>query len=140
MQKALLLAVCMSAWGFAVFLMKIAGHRLGPYTSSVFALPGYMCVGLLLLPRADYALSWHHAAAFGVGALYMLGNMAFYKLCQGGDVSQLVPLTSVYIVIPVALGWVLLKEHLTLNRMLGLALAAAAVYLLTMPERGAAGA
>lgn len=136
MQTILLLAACMMAWGLAVFLMKVAGQKLGPYTSAVFALPGYLAVGLLAAGRAEYHLSPRHAAAFAVGALYMVGNMAFFKLCETGDVSRLVPITSVYVIIPVALGWLLLHEPVTVRRAIGLLLAALALYLLTAPERG----
>ena len=135
MQNALLLVACMCAWGLAVFLMKIAGQKLGPYTCSVFALPGYVLVGLLISPRADYHLTVYHGAALGIGALYMLGNMAFYKLCGTQDLTALAPITNLSIVIPILLGWMLLGEPISLRRVLGIVLALAAVVLLNWPER-----
>ena len=134
MQNALLLVGCMGAWGLAALLMKIAGERLGPYTCSVFALPGYVLVGLLISRRADYHVTLHHGVAVAIGALYMLGNMAFYKLCQTQELTLLAPITSLNIVIPILLGWVLLGEGFSFPRILGIALAVVAVLLLTWPE------
>lgn len=138
MQNTMLLIGCMAAWGLAVFLMKIAGQKLGPYTCSVFALPGYLLVGLLISSRADYHISMHHGLAVAIGALYMAGNMAFYKLCQTQDVTALAPLTSVYIILPIVMGWMLLGEPISVRRILGIALAVAAVVLLNWPERSPA--
>jgi drug/metabolite transporter (DMT)-like permease len=135
MQKALLLIGCMASYGLAAFLMKIAGKRLSPYTCAVFALPGYVLVALLIASRADYRVTWSHGLLLAIGVLYMLGNMAFYKLCQTQDVSLLAPLTNVNVVIPILLGWGLLGEELTLHRVLGIALAVAAVLLLNWPAR-----
>jgi len=138
MQNALLLIGCMAAWGLAVFLMKIAGQKLGPYTCSVFALPGYLVIGLLICWRAEYRLSSYHGVAVAIGALYMLGNLAFYRLCQSQDVSVLAAITSVNIVIPIVLGWILLEEPISVRRVVGIALAVAAIVLLNWPERSAA--
>jgi bacterial/archaeal transporter family protein len=133
MSNALLLIGCLTAWGLAVFLMKIAGNKLGPYTSAVFALPGYVLVALFVAARANYHVTPMHGVAVAIGALYMLGNMAFYKLSESTDVTRLVPITSVNIVIPIVLGWVLLAEPFTARRLLGVGLAVAALYLLTAP-------
>ena len=138
MQNALLLAACMGAWGLATLLMKVAGQRLGPYTCSVFALPGYVLVGLLLAGRADYRITPYHGVAVAIGAMYMLGNMAFYRLCETQDLTLLAPITSLNILLPILLGWVLLGEAFSLRRILGVALAVAAVLLLTWPQHKAA--
>jgi bacterial/archaeal transporter family protein len=133
MQNALLLIGCMAAWGMAVFLMKLAGDRLGPYTSAVFALPGYILVGLFVAGKADYRIVPAHGIAVAIGALYMLGNMAFYKLSANTDVTTLAPITSVNIVIPIILGWCLLHEPFTPRRVAGIVFAIVAVYLLSAP-------
>ena len=134
MVNVMLLIACMGAWGLATFLMKIAGQRLGPYTTSVFALPGYVLVGLLISRRADYHLTVHHGVAVGIGALYMLGNMAFYQLCGMHDLSALAPVTSLAVVVPILLGWVLLSEPISVQRVAGVVLALAAVVLLNWPQ------
>jgi bacterial/archaeal transporter family protein len=138
MQTALLLAGCMAAWGLAAFLMKIAGQKLDAYTCSVFALPGYLLMGLLIAPRANYQLTWHHGVAVAIGALYVLGNMAFYKLCQTQHVSLLSAVTGVNIIIPIVMGWVLLGEPISIRRVVGIVLAVAAIVLLNWPERSSA--
>jgi transporter family protein len=138
MQNVLLLIACMVAWGLASFLMKIAGGKLSPYTCSVFALPGYLLIGLLISPRAEYRVSSYHAVAVAIGAIFMLGNLAFYKLCQSQDVSVLAAITSVNIVIPIVMGWMLLGEPISVRRVVGIALAVAAIVLLNWPESSSA--
>jgi len=134
LQNALLLMACTTAWGLAVFLMKIAGQGVGPYTSAVFALPGYLIITSFVFGRADYHISRPHWAAMGVGALYVLGNMAYYKLAASVDVSRLAPVTAMYVLIPVVLGWLFLREPITTQRIIGILLAVGALYFLPAPD------
>ena len=128
------LAICMLMWGLATFTMKVAGQHLDPMTVVVYNLLGYFLVGAFLLPTASYGFSRYHAMGIAIGALFVLGNMAFYKLSQTVQVSALVPLTSLYVVIPVLLGILALGEHLTPRKGIGILLAVAAIYLLSSAE------
>jgi uncharacterized membrane protein len=123
------------AWGLAIFLMKVAGQNLSPYTAAVFSMPGYLLVTAFVATKANYNLSKAHGVAVIVGALYMLGNMAFYKLCETTDVSRLAPATSLNVALPILLGWLLLHEQLTTQKIIGIVLAGVALYLLTAPEK-----
>ena len=131
MHTWLLYAACIGAWGLAAFLMKIAGQRLGPYTAAIFALPGYLFIGAFVAHKADYRLTLGHGAAVTIGALYMLGNMAFYKLCETTELTRLAPATALNLAIPVLLGWLLLREEFSPRKVVGVILAGAALYLLT---------
>jgi len=136
LQTWLLLSGCILTYGLAVFLMKVAGQQVGPYTSVVCNLVGYVAVIAAVVRKADYHLTWGHLAAAAVGALYVLGNMAYYKLSETVDVSRLAPVTALYVGVPIILGWVLLRETVTAQRIVGIALAAASLYFLMAPERG----
>lgn len=111
------------------------GQNLGPYTSLVFSLPGYIAVIAFIASKANYSLSKNHWVAMAVGVLYMISNLSYYKLCETVDVSKLAPVTAMYVVIPVILGWVLLKEPVTIQKIVGIILAGAALCLLTAHEK-----
>ena len=81
------LAICMLMWGLATFTMKVAGQHLDPMTVVVYNLLGYFLVGAFLLPAASYGFSRYHAMGIAIGALFVLGNMALYKLSQTVQVS-----------------------------------------------------
>jgi drug/metabolite transporter (DMT)-like permease len=134
-QTWLLFSGCIVAWGVAVFLMKVAGSSVGPYTAVVFSLPGYILAAAFVMTKADYTPSKWHWIPPVVGALYVLGNLAFYELCKTVDISRLGPATSLYVAIPIMLGWVLLREPVTAQRVIGIVLAGAALYFLTTPEK-----
>ena len=128
------LTACVVAWGLALFLMKIAGKNIGPYTSVIFGLPGYFVASALVVKKADYHVTKWHFIPMCVAALYVFGNFAFYKLSTIADVSRIAPATSLYIAIPILLGWIVLKEPVTMQRLAGIALAGVALYLLTASE------
>ena len=137
MSGAVYLTVCMAMWGLAVFTMKVAGQRLDPVTVAVFNIIGYLTAGVFLVSRASFGLSRYHLMGIGIGAMFVAGNMAFYKLSQTAQVSTLVPLTSLYVVIPILLGFLLLGEPLSLRKGLGILLALAAIYFLSTVDEPA---
>src|SRR5262245_25789704 len=121
---------CMAAWGAAAVLMKVTAGRIGPVSSVVGNTLGYLIVGFILLPRAQIAVTWPHAAALLVGLLFPIGNFFFYKLTQTGDVSRFAPLTALYVIIPIVCGVWLLGESMSSRRIWGVALALVALWLL----------
>lgn len=137
MSAAIYLVVCMLMWGLAVFAMKVAGQRLDPITVAVFNIFGYLAAGLFLFSRATFGLTKYHLLGVAIGAMFVAGNMAFYKLSQTVQVSALVPLTSLYVILPVLLGFLVLGEPLSLRKGLGIFLALVAVYLLSTVDKPA---
>ena len=134
-MQMLLLSACIVTWGLGVFLMKVAGTGLGAYTSLVFSLPGYVAVMALVAGKAEYTLTRRHWIPVVVGALYTFGNLAYYKLCETQDISRLAPATALYVLVPVVLGWIVLREPVSLQRLLGLVFAGLALFLLMAPEK-----
>lgn len=128
------LAICMGMWGLALFGMKLAGQKLDPITIAGFNMFGYLLVGAFVLPRASFELTRYHLVAVAVAAMFVVGNMAFYKLSQSSAVSTLAPVTALYIIIPIVLGIVFLREPLTWQKGAGIALALVAIYLLSLPD------
>jgi drug/metabolite transporter (DMT)-like permease len=131
-----LVATAMVCWGLAVFLPKLArgsmsapGVVLGNAIGYLLWLPWVLCH----LTPEDKRLDLPQLYAIATGALFVAGNLAFYKLLGEGQVVRMVPLTALYVVIPVVLGAVLLREELSRAQWCGVGLAVVAAYLLSLP-------
>lgn len=134
MGAAIYLAICILMWGMAMFVMKVVGARLDPLTIAAFNMFGYLSVGVFLFPKASYGFSRYHLLSILIGAMFVIANMAFYKLSQTGQVSVLAPLTALYVVVPVILGIAFLHEPPSLRKLAGVVLALVALYLLSGVE------
>jgi uncharacterized membrane protein len=127
-------SVCFFGWGVAVFLMTIIGKNLEHRTTLVCNLIGYLLVNLFVIPKVKWGWSFHHGLAILVGVLFVISNLAYYQLSKlGGQASVLAPLTGLYVLVPVVLGWLVLGEPPTLRKWFGLVLALAAIWLLSTP-------
>ena len=139
MKTALWFSICVLGWGIAVFLMaavtKGAG-RLSLGTILVYNLVGYAIAIAVLARNVQIGWSWNHLLAVTISVLYVAANYSYYHLSQAGQqVTVLAPLTGLYVVVTVLLGFALLHEPVTLRKGLGIVLAVAAVILLTWQSR-----
>jgi transporter family protein len=131
MSPLVYLVICLLLWGLATFSMKLVGERLDAMTIVGFNILGSVAMGVIFMPRMSFGTSRYHVLAIAIGTMFVLGNMAFYKLSQTHSVSLLAPLTAIYIAIPVLLGVFVLGEPMTLRKGIGILLAVGAIYLLT---------
>lgn len=131
-------AVCLVGWGIATFLMTFVTRQISIGTILICNLIGY-CISISIVAKGiRFELKWAHLLAILIGVLFVLCNTAYYKLSEmGGQASVLAPLTGLYVLFPVVLGAVLLKERMFLTKSIGIALAVVAIYLLSLPEKGA---
>lgn len=125
----LIALVCWGGWGWVSKLAternSAAGLALWATLASllpiaVFALAAGARVGLRPSPVAGTA-----------GLLAGIATVAFYIALSRGPASVVMPLTGMYILIPALLGILLLREPVTLSRVLGLVSAGLAVFFLT---------
>jgi len=80
-------------------------------------------------PVVQY-LSYDRAVyAYGAGLALAVGILAYYRALAAGPVSVVVPIFGLFIVTSSVLGIAILDESLTTRKVLGIALAVAAVYL-----------
>ena len=131
MSPLVYLAICLLSWGLATFSMKLVGERLDAMTIVGFNILGSVAMGVIFMPRMSFGMTRYHVLAIAIGTMFVLGNMAFYKLSRTHSVSLLAPLTAIYIAIPVLLGVFVLGEPITLRKGVGILLAVGAIYLLT---------
>jgi len=131
------LLVAMFGWGLGVFLMKVATRGIDPLTAIVFNLPGYLIIGLWAIPWCKPGWSRYHLVAVVVGAVYILANFGFYKLCQSKPITLAAPLASLYVSIPILAGMFVLGERPTRLQWGGIAVAVVALVMLTWPGKSA---
>ncbi len=142
MAACFYLALTVLGWGMGLFLMKIVSRHIDNWTAVVFNMPGYLLIGLLLLPKVKWSgFSWTtgHTVAIVVGSCYVIANWGFYRLAETSQISTLTPLTTLYMVIPILLGALLLGERPTPTQYCGMVLALAAAVLLAWPTAAKAG-
>lgn len=132
MMTWLCFATCFFGWGVAVFLMTLVSRSLNLSTILAYNLIGYVLVNLFFFNQTKLGWTLNHGLAVLIGALFVLSNLAYYKLSEmGGQASILAPLTSLYVVVTVVLGMVFLREPPTLRKWVGIGLAVVAIYLLS---------
>ena len=121
-------------WGLWGFLSKVAALELPTGAAYLLSISGHLAVVGYLAATGGLAIPWQPAglvAALGAGICMAFGLLYFFKALAGGAAGVVVPLTSLYPLITVVLSWTLLHEGFTLRHLAGVALALAAVWLLS---------
>jgi transporter family protein len=67
-----------------------------------------------------------------IGLISLIAIIAFYKALSMGPSSVVLPLTNMYVILPVLFGFIVLKEAVTLPRVLGIIFAVLAAIFLTL--------
>lgn len=126
--------MAMGLWGLWGFLSKVAALQLPTGAAYLLAITGHLAVVGYLAATGGLVIPWQPAglaAALGAGICMAFGLLYFFKALAGGAASVVVPLTALYPVVTVILSWALLREGFNLQRLAGVALALAAVWLLS---------
>lgn len=141
-QVPLFSGLAIIMWGLWGFFGKMALEReMAPTTlflaevfmSAVFSIPAVF----LILRKSDiYPLhvSWN---VFGLisGAGLALGLLFYYIALEKGEVSVVVPLTAIYPIVSVILGYAILKERPSLFQWIGIFLVVVGTMLLLSASR-----
>ncbi len=125
-------------WGVVPLMEKIGlggvtSPMAGVMVRSVGVLLGACLFGCIASPWAEMrALSWSSIACLVGGGLLasVIGQLAFYHALRSGALSQVTPVAGVYPLVAAVLGWVILREPLTLTRVLGVVCVVLGVMLL----------
>jgi transporter family protein len=121
-------------WGLWGFTLKVVSSDLPAWQLQVLSLAGLAPVGLVLASMVEWpgdaigrrAMVWSLAA----GVLGSVGNLAcFEAMAEGGKAAAVVPLTSLYPITTILLGFLFLKERPSYVQAIGLGLALVAIWL-----------
>jgi transporter family protein len=126
--------LALGLWGVWGFLDKVATQHLPPPVVYLLTISGHLVVVAYLLVGGLGPVTWRPwgvGAALGAGIAMAVALLFFLEALAGGPATMVVPLTALYPAVTVILCWIFLQEALTLRHLTGLALALAAVWLLS---------
>ena len=119
-----LLTACI--WGIVPLMEKVGLKGHAPETGVMvrtFGVVAGLAIWSLVSPpwAAVRAMSWTSVVLLATGGFMasFVGQMAFYQALKTGAISQVTPVAGTYPLIAALLGWVVLREPLTLTRGLG---------------------
>jgi bacterial/archaeal transporter family protein len=121
-------------WGLWGVFSKVASTHLPSWVIFLVELGVYLVVGGFVWGLLRTPVTWTFPGAIAAVAAGLSGGFAlffFLRALSSGPAAVVVPLTSLYPVITVALGVTFLHESLSLRHLAGIILAAAAVWLLS---------
>lgn len=120
-------------WGAWGFLAKTISDRVSPQGLAFWSTVATV-VPVAVFALTDTTGKWTrpHPLALGSGIAYGLALVFFFLALRRGPASVVVPLSGMYIVVPAVLGYIVLKEQVTLTHVLGLICAGLAVLFLSL--------
>jgi len=126
--------LALGLWGAWGVLAKVASQHLPSQVAYLLSISGHLLVMGYLLVGGLGPVAWQPwgvGAAVGAGIAMALGLLFFFEALARGPATVVVPLTALYPAVAVVLSRIFLQEALTLRHLAGLALALAAVWLLS---------
>ena len=125
-------------WGVVPLMEKVGLGGSTPPTTGVMVRSLGIVAGLVVfgwrwsLWTALRTLGWPSILLLAGGGLLasFVGQLAFYRALQSGALSQVTPVAGAYPLVAALLGWWVLREPLTLSRVLGVVCVVAGVILL----------
>jgi transporter family protein len=118
--------------GFLGYRKILTKHMNASSTSFWISLWAIVFLTLYILFRRNLIVNTHVLYAIPVGFVSLCAILAFYRALQTGPASVVIPLTNLYVVLPVLYGLFVLKESLTTVRTIGIVLAVVASILLSL--------
>uniref|UniRef100_A0A7C3UNG5 EamA domain-containing protein n=1 Tax=candidate division WOR-3 bacterium TaxID=2052148 RepID=A0A7C3UNG5_UNCW3 len=120
-------------WGIWAYFTKLLTRSLNP------ALLSFVTYLALLIPLFFFTLFTHSfnyqpnlLYAIPVGIISGVGTALFYYSLTKGPANVVLPFTSLYILIPVILSTIFLKEPLGKNHLLGIIFSLLAIFFLSL--------
>jgi len=131
----LLTIVTIVSWGFVGFFIKLASKYSN--WAEIYIVSNAVIFGVSLLVYVSQkpslnvgSLGFNYALAAGV--VSSLSVITFYLAVQGGKAIVVIPLTSLYPVVTIALSYLFLREGISFTKGLGIVLALVALVLVAL--------
>ena len=129
--------VAMLGYGVTAVFLKLAMRGMPPLVALVLGNSILVLAGIgMILYRGEsffaHLTASRHLLFTGLAGLTLsLSIASFYTALSRGDASVVVPVFAMYFAVTVIVGCAFLGEQITLSKLLGVVLAAGAIYLLT---------
>jgi transporter family protein len=129
----LLSLVALGCWGIWGYLSKVMSKSMPAEAIAFWAtIASLVPIGAFALVGGTGRWARPSPGILVAGALAGVATVAFYLALRRGPASVVMPLTGMYILIPAILGFVVLKEPVTITHVLGLVCAGLAVLFLAL--------
>ncbi|MEO0129303.1 MAG: EamA family transporter [candidate division WOR-3 bacterium] len=125
--------IALLGWGLWAIGSKVISQHLNTVSTS-FWISLWSLIFLIfyiIFFKNSLQFNNHSLYAIPVGFVSLIAILAFYQALKTGPASVVIPLTNLYILFPVVFGFIILKEPVTINRVLGIAFAIIASFLLS---------
>lgn len=133
MDYRLLSVLALAFWGAWGFFAKTISNCVSPQALAFWSTLATV-IPVAVFAFTDTTGKWTrpHPLALVSGLAYGVALVFFFVALRRGPASVVVPLSGMYIVIPAVLGYVFLKEQVTVTHVLGLVCAGLAVLFLSL--------
>jgi transporter family protein len=125
--------IALVGWGFWAIGSKLLTRYFNTL-STTFWISFWSIIFLtfFIIFRRSLMINKYVIYTIPVGLVSLIAIIAFYKALSIGPSSVVLPLTNMYVILPVLFGFLVLKEAVTLPRVLGIIFAILAAVLLTL--------
>ncbi|MGB7054052.1 MAG: EamA family transporter [bacterium] len=125
--------IALVGWGFWAIGSKLLTRYFNTL-STTFWISFWSIIFLtfFILFRRTLMVNKYVIYTIPIGLVSLIAIIAFYKALSMGPSSVVLPLTNMYVILPVLFGFIALKEPVTLPRVLGIIFAVLATVLLTL--------
>jgi len=125
--------IAMVGWGFCTIGSKIMTRYFNTVSTSFWiSLWSIIFLSLYIIFRKNLMINKYVFYALPIGFISLFAILAFYKALKIGPISVVVPLTNMYVIFPVLFGFIVLKEAITLTRIIGIICAVLATIFLSL--------
>lgn len=125
--------IALIGWGFWAIGSKLLTRYFNTLSTTFWiSFWSILCLTAFLLLRRNLMVSRHAFLALPVGLVSLVAIAAFYKALKIGPSTVVLPLTNMYLILPVLFGFIVLKEPVTIPRVAGIILAIVATVLLSL--------
>ncbi len=125
--------IALLGWGLWAIGSKVVSQHLNTVSTSFWISLWSLVFLMFYIVFFKNSLQFNHYSLYAipVGFVSLIAILAFYQALKTGPASVVIPLTNLYVLFPVIFGFILLKEPITLNRILGITFAIIASFLLS---------
>lgn len=135
MSNFLLILITVVCWGVGSLFYKIANDNIHPIMVSSLVTLLYVImipIGIFVF-KIPSTLNTNGVVYGLAGGLCMcLGTLAYFFALQKGGAGEVTALTAIYPALTLVLSAIVLKEDLTVNKIIGCSFALLGIYLLSM--------
>jgi bacterial/archaeal transporter family protein len=121
-------------WGMWGFLPKISSLTIDHASATVYQVIGALIVGIGLLFVLKFKLEYHPTGTMASilgGALGFVGMFTFLYALRQGPMSSIISITALYPALVLILGFIILREPISIKQGIGILTAMGAMYLIS---------